>query len=360
MTRIFVSDCEGPIAKNDIAFELAAHFVPGGDRVFDMIRKYDRVHANFPKRRDYTVGSASKLILPFLLAFDADNKAVEEFSAANLVLLKGSKATMSYVPMISEAFIVSTSYEHYVRALCSEIGFSLEKTCSTRINLDEYELTTKEKSRLKSLAWEIGGMPPISIPLNAKVLRDFSSRDQETISRLDRIFWKEIAGMHCKKIFSDVNIVGGAEKANAVLEVAANLSSPLKDVMYVGDDATDAEAMKFVRDGGGLAVSVNGDGVAVRSAELAVLSDDSAPVSVLADVFLRLGRAEATSVATNFDRDALWRSPVEPILLDRLFEIQPEKWPKVKFVSEWNMESVADESEQFRKTVHGEPIAKRG
>jgi len=360
MKRVFVSDCEGPIAKNDIAFELAAHFVPGGDRVFDMIRKYDYVHANFPKRRDYTVGSAPKLVLPFLLAFDADNKAVEEFSAANLVLLKGSKATMKYVPLISEAFIVSTSYEHYVRALCNEIGFSLENTCSTRVNLDEYELTTKEKTKLKSLAWEIGGMPPIFIPSNARVLRDFSSRDQETISRLDKIFWKEIAGTRCKRIFSDVQIAGGTEKANAVLEVAANLSSPLTDVMYVGDDATDVEAMKFVRDGGGLAVSVNGDGAAVRNAELAILSDDSAPVSVLADVFLRLGRAEVTNVATNFDRDALWRSTAEPILLDRLFEIQPENWPKVKFVSEWNMEAVANESEQFRKTVHGEPIVKRG
>ena len=358
MKRVFVSDCEGPIAKNDIAFELATHFVPEGDRVFDIICKYDYAHANFPKRRDYTAGNASKLVLPFLLAFDADNKTVEEFSAANLVLLKGSTETMNYVHKISEAFIVSTSYEHYVRALCREVGFPLENTYSTEVNLDEFELTTKEKSKLKSLAWEIGGMPSINIPSYAKSLRDLSSRDQATISRLDKIFWKEITGTRCKRIFSDVNIVGAAEKANAVQEVAENLSSPLADLMYVGDDATDVEAMKFVRGGGGLTVSINGDGAAVRNAELAVLSDNSAPISVLADVFLRFGRAEVTSVATNFDRDSLWRSLADPILLDRLFELHPANWPKVYFVSEWNVESVANESDQFRKTVLGEPITK--
>ena len=355
---IFVSDCEGPIGKNDIAFELATHFIPEGDRVFDIIRKYDYVHANFTKRRDYNAGNVAKLILPFLLAFDADNKTVEEFSAANLVLLKGSKATMKYISIISEAFMVSTSYEHYVRALCREIDFPLENTTSTAVNLDKYELTTKEKAKLKSIAWEIGAMPPMIIPSTAKERRDFSSRDQATISRLDKIFWNEIAGTHCKKIFSDINISGSTEKVSAVKEIVTNLSSDYKDVMYVGSTATDAQAMKIVREGGGLTVSINGDSAAVRNSELAILSNHSAPVAVLADVFFRLGKAEVTSIGSNFDRDSLWRSLANPTLLDKLFELQPADWPKVRFVSEWNVEAVANESEKFRKTVVGEPIAK--
>ena len=32
--RIFVSDCEGPISKNDNAYELAANFIPNGDSFF--------------------------------------------------------------------------------------------------------------------------------------------------------------------------------------------------------------------------------------------------------------------------------------------------------------------------------------
>ena len=360
MRRVFVSDCEGPVGKNDIARELAAHFVPEGDRVYDLIRMYDYVHANFPKRRDYSVGNASKLVLPFLLAYDASNKSVEEFCAANLVLLKGGKETMSYVPTISEAFMVSTSYEQYVRALCREVGFPLENTICMEVNLDEFALTAKEKAKLKGLAWEIGGMPPISIPPGAKGMHDFSNRDRETISRLDRILWKEVAGTPCKRILSDVRIIGGKEKADAVREISDNLSTSLKDMMYVGDDWTDVEALRLVHECGGLAVAINGDGPAVKSAELAVMSDTSAAIAVLADVFLRFGRAEVTSVAGAFDRDSLWRSAADPGALDRLFEAKPDAWPKVFFVSEWNLDAVANESAQFRKGVQGKPVAKRG
>jgi energy-converting hydrogenase A subunit R len=357
LRRVFVSDCEGPIGKNDIAFELAVHLVPEGDRIYNIIRAYDYVHAYFPRRRDYNVGNAPKLVLPFLLAYDASNKSVEDFCSANLVLLKGCKASLSYVRDISNSFMVSTSYEHYVRALCRETGFPLENTYSMEVNLDKFALSEREKAKLKGLAWEIGGMPPITIPANANSMHDMSSRDQETIKRLDRIFWKEVTGTSCKHVFSDVNIVTGVEKASAVNDIARNLPSTLNDVMYVGDDVTDAEAMKLVRQGGGLALAVNGDPWAVRNADLAILCDNFAAVAVIADVFLRLDRSELENVAGAFDRDALWRSKVDPGALDRLFEVRPKNWPKVYFVSEYNVEQVVDESAKFRKKVVGERVA---
>ena len=38
--RIFISDCEGPISKNDNAFELAANFIPNGDK---LIHKHQQI-----------------------------------------------------------------------------------------------------------------------------------------------------------------------------------------------------------------------------------------------------------------------------------------------------------------------------
>ena len=312
------------------------------------------------KRQGYVAGSTLKLVLPFLMAFDVTNGVMEEFSAANLVLLSGSKATMSDVRKVSEAFIVSTSYEHYIRALCREFGFPLENTYCTKVNLAAYEMTAKEKLKLRSFAWEIAGMPMINIPSNARSLHDLSSKDQSTVKRLGKIFWKEIAGMHCKRIFSDVAIVGGVEKANVVRDVAGMLSSPMEDVMYVGDSITDVEAFRLVRAGGGLAVSINGDGDAVSNAEVAVLSGNSVVISILADIFLRFGKAEALNVVGNWDRDFLWRSFVDPPLLDRLFALYPESLPRVRIISEWNLESLAYESHQYRKTVRGEAVAKLG
>jgi energy-converting hydrogenase A subunit R len=360
LKHIFISDCEGPIARNNIAFELTSQLIPEGDRVYDIINKYDYIHACLTKTREYTWGNTSKLVLPFLLAYDATNKTVEEFSASKLLLMRGSKETLKYVQKISEAFLLSTSYEHYVRALCRELGFPLENTYSPKINLDEYELSVKEKAKLKSLAWEIGGMPTINIPSNAKSLQDLSNRDQATVKRLDKIFWKEIAGTHCKRIFSDVNINGGSEKLNSVIEITNTLSASLSDVMYVGDNVADAEAMKNVKAKDGLSVSLNGDEAAVRNSEVAILSGNSAPITVLADIFFRFGKAEAMNIAGNFDKNALWRTPADPTSLDRLFALYPSNWPKFYIVTDWNVESIVNISNQFRKTVEGEPIAKGG
>ena len=35
--HVFISDCEGPISKNDNAFELTAHFIPEGEKLFSLI-----------------------------------------------------------------------------------------------------------------------------------------------------------------------------------------------------------------------------------------------------------------------------------------------------------------------------------
>jgi energy-converting hydrogenase A subunit R len=340
MRPIFVSNCEGTISKNKNALELTAHFVPEGDRIYDIITKYDYVRANFPKRKDYKIGNTSKLVLPFLLAFDATNKNVEEFSLSNLVLRRNSKETLNYVKTISDAFILGTSYEHHARAICRETGFPLENTFCTKVNLDQFELTQKEKSKLKALAWEIGGLPPIDIPSNAVSLRDLSKKDQAIVKRLDKIFWKEITKTQCKQIYSYVNIADVTEKLTIIQNLIYSHASSLENVMYVGSDTTDVEAMNYVKSSGGLAVSFNGNEATVRNADVAVLSDDYAPISVLADLFLRFGKAEAARVAGNFDKDVLWLSTADPALLDRLFELHPATWPKVHVVSQWNMDLI--------------------
>ena len=192
-------------------------------------------------------------------------------------------------------------------------------------------------------------MPIIKIPPKATSLQDLTKKEHDTVRRLNKIFWKEISGMHCKKIFSDVTIAGGNEKASIVQEIADTYSAPMEDVMYIGDSKTDAQALRLVRDGDGMAVSMNGEAPAVRSAEVVVLSGNSLVISVLADIFLRLGKAEALNVVGNWDRDALWRSAAYPPLLDQLFEIYPKTLPKAKIISEWNMESLVKESNEFRR-----------
>ncbi|MCK4424486.1 HAD hydrolase family protein [Candidatus Bathyarchaeota archaeon] len=360
MKRAFISDCEGPISKNDNAFEITAHFVPNGDKLFTVISKYDDVLADILKRPGYKAGNTLKLILPFLKGYDVTDQKMRDFSAQSLILMANAKDTMQYVRGVAHAFIVSTSYEHYIKALCQALGFPYENTYCTRLSIDRYHITEKEKTRLKVLANEIAQMRIIGVPPEAKSLGDFWEEDQKTIRRLDEIFWKEIVEMKFGIIFSEVNPVGGGEKAEAVKDVAERLGIGLADVMYVGDSITDVEAFRLVRENGGLTVSFNGNQYAVKNAEVAVLSESSIVTAIIADVFGRLGKRQAIGLGENWSREALKKSSVNQTLLNRLFELYPEELPKVKIITSENMEFLAKESIKVRKKVRGEAIGRLG
>ena len=77
--RIFISNCEGTISKNNNALDLAKHFVPEGDRIFNAINKYCFTNAHFLHKKDVRDAQPLKLVLPFILAFGANNKSVEDF-----------------------------------------------------------------------------------------------------------------------------------------------------------------------------------------------------------------------------------------------------------------------------------------
>ncbi|MEM2386350.1 MAG: hypothetical protein QXO67_05135, partial [Candidatus Bathyarchaeia archaeon] len=151
MKKAYISDCEGPISKNDNAFELTAHYVPSGAHVFTVISRYDDVLADVLKRPGYKAGDTLKLILPFLKAYGVTDRKMRVFSAKTLVLIPKVREALGFIQEFMEAFIVSTSYEPYIRALCRVINFPFKNTYCTRVEIDKYELKEEEKTRLKEL-----------------------------------------------------------------------------------------------------------------------------------------------------------------------------------------------------------------
>lgn len=360
MKRAFISDCEGPISKNDNAYEITAHYVPHGNRLFTIISRYDDVLAEVLKRPGYKAGDTLKLILPFLKAYGVTDAKMEEFSADNLVLVSGAKDTLQHIRTLTDAFIVSTSYEHYIRALCKVLAFPCENAYCTRVNIDKYDLSESESARLKRISQEIAKMPMFEIPPKAKSLKDLPIEAQKTVQRLDAIFWKEIAGMDFGRIFSEVNPMGGKEKAAAIRDIAERLSIGISDCMYVGDSITDEEAFKLVRKQDGLTVSFNGNQYAVENAEIAVLSENSLITAVIADVFCRYGKQQSLDLAASWSREALKKSQVSPVLMNRVFKLYPSELPKVKIITSENMVNLTKESSEFRKKVRGEAMGRLG
>ena len=63
------TDCEGPLALNDNAFELCREFMkPHGYRFFTQVSRYGNFLANIAQKPEYQAGDTLKLILPFLQA----------------------------------------------------------------------------------------------------------------------------------------------------------------------------------------------------------------------------------------------------------------------------------------------------
>lgn len=360
MKSALISDCEGPISRNDNAFEITCHYVPNGDKLFTVISRYDDVLADVLEKLGYKAGTTLKLVIPFLKAYGVTDLKIRKFSAQNLILIPNVKDTLEHVRKIAHAFIVSTSYEHYIKALCQAINFPYENTYCTKIRIDKYHMTEEEKNSLKELAREISQMPIIEIPSGAKSLNDFREEYRKTVRRLDKIFWKEIANMECGKIFRDVNPVGGGEKADAVRSAAEQVSVDLSNVIYVGDSITDVEAFKLVKENGGLAASFNGNQYAIKNAEIAILSENSIVTAITADVFCKFGKQETLSLVENWNRETLKKSQVSQTLLNSLFELYPRELPKVEIITSENMKILAKESNKFRKKVRGEKIGRLG
>lgn len=358
MDKVFITDCEGPISKNDNAFEIAELYIPDGGEFFTRVSRYDDFLADVVKKLGYKAGDTLRLILPFLKAYDVTNRKMKEFSSQDILLVPGAPDTLRFVNEIMPSFIVSASYEHYIRALCEVVGFPFQNTYCTKVNMDGYEIGEYERRRLKKIAKEIVGMDVITIPDYATSLKEFLQKDRKIVKRLDEIFWKEIPRMKSGKMAEEVNPIGGSEKANAVKDIARRLDAELCDIMYVGDSITDVDPFQLVREGGGLTVSFNGNSYAIREAEVAVLSGNTIVTSILADVFNRGGKDGVISLVEDWTYPIINDYSLE--LYDKFCKIFPEELPQVELITKNNTKRLIKESGDFRKRVRGESIGKLG
>lgn len=355
--RVFISDCEGPISKNDNAFELSCHFIPKGDRLFSLVSKYDDVLADVVKKKGYKAGDTLKLIVPFLRVHGATNTKMKEFSSTNILLVPSADEMLRYVEGIMPSFIVSTSYEHFIHSLCKIIGFREVNIYCTRLDIDKYALAREETKTLRALGDEIIEMPMIEIPPNAISLEDFSSRDRANIKRLDEIFWETIPMMSAGRILEEINPVGGFEKANAVQDIVGRVGSELSSVMYVGDSITDVEPLRLVRREGGLTVSFNGNQYAIREAEIAILSSNATITSVIAYIFNEYGRDVVLDLAKDWNPSRI-KGYCSPDLFERF--LTTDESARVEVITPHNRERLTMQSTAFRKTVRGEAVGKLG
>jgi len=338
--RFFVSDCEGPLTVNDNAFELSGHFIEDGEEFFQIISKYDDILADEVKRPGYNAGGTLKLILPFLRAYGATNDNIKEFSENNVLLVPGARDTLQFAFCTMPSFIVSTSYQQYIQALCDLTGFPYENTYSTALDIEKYQLIPEERNRLIDLREDIIKHPEFE--------------------NLENIFWEEISNMKIGRIIPDVNPVGGEGKKEALEDIIKRFKFHPTDLMYVGDSITDVQPLRFAAEEDGLSVSFNGNEYAIRETEIAIMADNTLPISILADLFNKSGKEEVLEFITSFNdnpQTALYDYPVNPQLVNKYRSM---KNIKIAIVENKNREKITRESQELRKNVRGEAIGELG
>jgi len=356
--RVSTSDCEGPLSKDDNAYDLSEHFIEKGNEFFPRVSKIDDVWADNIKQPGYKAGDTLRLILPFLKAYGATSEGMKKFSAEHLHLVRGSIETLRFVKKLMPSFIVSTSYRPYISAFCDATNFPEENVYCTEVDIDKYPLPEAEKKKIMDYRKEIVEMPIIEIPEGASKLENFSLRDQKTIERLYEIFWREIPSMQCGVMLKEVNPVGGWGKADAVKAIAKRTGCSFSNMSYIGDSITDVQSFQLVRKAGGLTVSFNGNRYAVREAEIAVLSENTIITSVLMDVFNRFRKKEVIDLVKDWSYNKI--QTYSPDLYSKVCKIYPDELPKVELITDENRERLSKESSVFRKTVRGEAIGNLG
>jgi predicted HAD superfamily phosphohydrolase len=345
--RIYVTDCEGPLTKNDNAQEIAERFIPDGAEFFARLSRYDDYLADVVHRPGYNAGDTLRLLPPFLKAFEVTNEDVELFSAEGVLLVPGAVKALDRVRRLMPAFVISTSYTPYLRALCEVTGFPFENVRCTDLSLDAWEMPAQEKTWLREAAAQALTRRVVELPEAAQGPDDLAPEDRATVAALDRLFWDEMPGRKSGELLAAVHPVGGGMKLAALEAIVAEQAVDGADVMYVGDSITDTPPLAAVKAWGGVSLSFNGNQYALQAAEFAAASPDAGVQADLARAFADGGR-DAVAAAVR-----AWPRPgpgVRPTGRARA---------RVGVVTE-EPDALAETSAAMRRSVRGERIARLG
>jgi len=356
------TDCEGPLALNDNAFELCRDFLPDGARFFTQLRNYGEYLVNLAPKPEYQAGDTVKLILPFLKATGLTNDRIADYSRQHLSLVPKAEETYRFLHTLNfPIFAVSASCRPFAEAVTARLGFNPERLYCTEASLDSYELSDTEARELHRLLGRIVAAPAIELPPEAKCREDLAPEVQETIALMDTIFWETIPGMNIGRIYRDVKSMGGAAKAQALEDSLAKTGLAMSNLMFVGDSIADVPALRKVRAEGGVALSFNGNRHAIEAAEIIVVADTAWPVALLVAVFLQWGKEGVVELAQSTRPGAskylaIPEAMIEPIMMG----LQGGKTFNLYHPSTSKRPEVIADSTAMRRRLRGDAIAALG
>jgi energy-converting hydrogenase A subunit R len=305
--KIYITDCEGPVSKNDNAYEISETFLNEGGKLFSLLSKFDDYLGDIEKIQGYKYGSTLKYILPFLKAEGVTDEGVRDFSKTHITIMNGVRETLLGIGQQMKVYMVSTSYVHYIEEIARYMGLNEENLYCTAVSFDAYTMDEEERGQIRAfqekflelpnIVWDEMGNIPAPSMYSIEVLKSF--------------FFSRLPKLPVHNWMKDVDPIGGEGKAQAIAHIVSKNGIAVADTVYVGDSITDVNAFALVRENGGLSISFNGNRYAVQNAEYIVVSTDATVLKDMVLGFLEKGKeaitvgnvADSTYVYKNDGRD---------------------------------------------------------
>lgn len=270
-------DLEGPLSPQDNAYEVLS-LAENGRRIFEVISRYDDV-LTLEGRSNYEPGDTLKLIVPFLIHHNISEEDIRKVSSKARVI-KGARGVISKLKKEGwKVRIISTSYEQHAFNIGRKVGVAREDIACTKLPLNEYS------SELKNADFQI---------VKELEKRILDEKDEQKIVRiLDDFFFSKLQKMPLGGVFSEVTVIGGQRKVEAMQRFVESEGADFEEVAAVGDSITDYKMLEKVRESGGLAIVFNGNEFAVPYASVGVASATLRSILPITSAFLRGGKEEA-------------------------------------------------------------------
>ena len=332
--KFYVTDCEGPLSINDNAYEISDYFIPEGGEFFSILSNYDDMLVE-RNTEGYLAGSTLKLILPFFKSYNLTENDLIQFSEDNINMVNGAYEMIKYVQDIMPFYIVSTSYNQYIKALCDKTGFIYDNTYSTQLELDKYELNSQEQESL--------------IDIQDNILFDYS------FENIDHYFTKVISNMQINNLIESVTPVGGIGKRDAILDIIEKNNYEASNLMYSGDSITDCEALEYAKENNGISISFNGNIHSIKSAEISVTSTNNMILALIAEIYNDKSREGVYDFISSYNDNPL----------DTLLEYSKNEnitqellltKASIDIITEDNVEELTNKSKITRNKVRGQKI----
>jgi len=282
---MFFTDWEGPWVLTDFAYEIAIAFF-NNHEFFERLSQYDDYLALIEKEDDYEAGDTLRLLAPFIVALNIDSEELKKFAEEVVVYTPDAEESMKRL-LKYEPVVISTSYIQFLEVTTKYLG--VKKYHGTIFKPEKYSLPKNEKDFILEAVEIIAILPEIEIPPNEKA--------KKAIEWLNDFFWKKLSKMEAGKILRDVKAIGGKRK----LKIVKNYN--VKNPIVIGDSISDYEMLSWAKNNG-LAVSFNGNEYAIKSSNLAVISDTTFAEVYIVEAYFKEGyNGVNKAIKFKFDSD---------------------------------------------------------